>query len=169
MCKAVHIFVIATLVMMIQSGLALKCFNCDTDTNEGCAGGVTNLVAEECDFIKQKEMESQYLNPHRNFLQQISDVNFHGSNESIRMVCQKLVGTDANHKRSVVRRCQLANVGCDYAHQRTTKSIYKDVKIETCTICDDNDACNSSPINPALGAIVAIAVVTVAAFGRLRL
>ncbi|KAJ6647050.1 hypothetical protein Bhyg_02268 [Pseudolycoriella hygida] len=44
MCALINIFLIALLV---QSGLAIKCYNCDSATNEGCANMTdSNLVPE---------------------------------------------------------------------------------------------------------------------------
>ncbi|KAG4072826.1 hypothetical protein HA402_001615 [Bradysia odoriphaga] len=95
--------------------------SCDSDTKDGCANMTDrSIIAEECDDAKQIELQEQFENRNRNFLLRISDIYYHRSPNreanSVPMVCQKLVGTDEYQTRSVVRRCQLANVECDYSY-----------------------------------------------------
>lgn len=55
-------------------------------------------IFKECNYEKQKELESSYNNNNRHWLLKISDIHYRPPKSEIetQMVCQKLVGTDGN-------------------------------------------------------------------------
>ncbi|XP_037024883.1 uncharacterized protein LOC119066480 isoform X1 [Bradysia coprophila] len=162
MCASIQIFVIA---LLIQSGLAIKCFSCDSDSNPRC-GNMTdpNLVALDCDYDRLMEQEQKELRNynHRHWLLKASD--FHGrilKNEvDVKLICQKLVGTDVNNHVTIVRRCQIANELPCNASRFSRNNAHVD-----CYLCDV-DGCNGSTHNSVLGMLIAFASV-VAVFKHL--
>ncbi|XP_060819882.1 uncharacterized protein LOC132909221 [Bombus pascuorum] len=115
--------VIFGLVVLSQSGLALRCWSCASDKNVLC-GDPLNITDHQAAFYT-KDCESE-------------------SYEPIKHICRKFVKRE-NNERIIIRQCSTLNVDEEDITDgpcSTTMTSGRSI-IESCHICS-TDLCNSA-------------------------
>ncbi|XP_049287601.1 uncharacterized protein LOC125766061 [Anopheles funestus] len=136
---------ICVIAASMQTGLSIKCYNCDSTSNEECMDLKRNsaIVAETCTPSKMAATTG-------NWLADLTRIEYFGGTEiTVPMVCQKIVASNENGDTMTYRGCQLDGGKTDPCQIAYGKAkLQRGVKIESCSICKD-DACNGGP--PRLG------------------
>uniref|UniRef100_A0A182K0L5 Uncharacterized protein n=1 Tax=Anopheles christyi TaxID=43041 RepID=A0A182K0L5_9DIPT len=122
------------------AGLCIKCYNCDSTSNEECMDLKRNsaIVAETCTPSKMAATTG-------NWLADLTRIEYFGGTEiTVPMVCQKIVASNENGDTMTYRGCQLDGGKTDPCQIAYGKAkLQRGVKIESCSICKD-DACNGA-------------------------
>uniref|UniRef100_A0A182NUD3 Uncharacterized protein n=1 Tax=Anopheles dirus TaxID=7168 RepID=A0A182NUD3_9DIPT len=142
MSKFYSIFMqICVIAASMQAGLSIRCYNCDSTSNEECMDlkRSSAIVAETCTPSKMAATTG-------NWLADLTRIEYFGGTEiTVPMVCQKIVASNENGDTMTYRGCQLDGGKTDPCQIAYGKAkLQRGVKIESCSICKD-DACNGSP------------------------
>ncbi|XP_050078641.1 uncharacterized protein LOC126565502 [Anopheles maculipalpis] len=142
MSKFYSIFMqICVIAASMQTGLSIKCYNCDSTSNEECMDLKRNsaIVAETCTPSKMAATTG-------NWLADLTRIEYFGGTEiTVPMVCQKIVASNENGDTMTYRGCQLDGGKTDPCQIAYGKAkLQRGVKIESCSICKD-DGCNGAP------------------------
>uniref|UniRef100_A0A6E8VVV8 Protein quiver n=1 Tax=Anopheles coluzzii TaxID=1518534 RepID=A0A6E8VVV8_ANOCL len=141
MSKFYSIFMqMCVIAASMQTGLCIKCYNCDSTSNEECMDLKRNsaIVAETCTPSKMAATTG-------NWLADLTRIEYFGGTEiTVPMVCQKIVASNENGDTMTYRGCQLDGGKTDPCQIAYGKAkLQRGVKIESCSICKD-DACNGA-------------------------
>ncbi|XP_035915788.1 uncharacterized protein LOC118513738 [Anopheles stephensi] len=162
MSKFYSIFMqICVIAASMQAGLSIKCYNCDSTSNEECMDLKRNsaIVAETCTPSKMASTTG-------NWLADLTRIEYFGGTEiTVPMVCQKIVASNENGDTMTYRGCQLDGGKTDPCQIAYGKAkLQRGVKIESCSICKD-DACNAAPRLAARPTVWFLAGSVLALFG----
>ncbi|XP_053665798.1 uncharacterized protein LOC128714941 [Anopheles marshallii] len=142
MSKFYSIFMqICVIAASMRTALCIKCYNCDSTSNEECMDLKRNsaIVAETCTPSKMAATTG-------NWLADLTRIEYFGGTEiTVPMVCQKIVASNENGDTMTYRGCQLDGGKTDPCQIAYGKAkLQRGVKIEFCSTCKD-DACNGAP------------------------
>ncbi|XP_058059586.1 uncharacterized protein LOC131210367 [Anopheles bellator] len=132
---------ICVIAASIQSGLSIKCYNCDSTSNEECMDLKSNsaITAEICTPSKMASTTG-------NWLADLTRIEYFGGAEiTVPMVCQKIVATNENGDMMTFRGCQLdggKTDPCQIAYGKAKQQ--RGINIEFCSTCKE-DGCNAAP------------------------
>ncbi|XP_055545454.1 uncharacterized protein LOC129730281 [Wyeomyia smithii] len=141
MSKFYAIFMLIILIVVtVEPGHSIKCFNCDSTSNEECTEINKNsgIVAEQCTPSKMAATTG-------NWLADLTRIEYFGGAEiTVPMVCQKIVATNENGDTMTFRGCQLDGGKTDPCQIALGKAkLQTNVDIQHCSICK-NDECNGA-------------------------
>lgn len=141
MNKFYAIFMLIMLIVFaVEPGHCIKCFNCDSTSNEDCTELKKNsgIIAETCTPSKMASTTG-------NWLADLTRIEYFGGTEiTVPMVCQKIVATNENGDTMTFRGCQLDGGKTDPCQIAFGKAkLQRGIDIEHCSICKD-DECNGS-------------------------
>lgn len=156
MSKFYAIFMLIILIA-VEPGHCVKCYNCDSTSNEECSEIKKNsgIVAETC-------TPSLMASTTGNWLADLTRIEYFGGAEiTVPMVCQKIVATNENGDTMTFRGCQLDGGKTDPCQIAFGKAkLQRGIEIAHCSICKD-DECNGAVTrfgNPALTLTLATAI-----------
>ncbi|XP_058814975.1 uncharacterized protein LOC131678718 [Topomyia yanbarensis] len=127
-------------VLKVEPGQCIKCYNCDSTSNDDCSQLNKNagIVAEQCTPSKMASTTG-------NWLADLTRIEYFGGTEiTVPMVCQKMVATNENGETLTYRGCQLdggKTDPCQIAHGKA--KLQTGVTIDHCSICK-SDECNGA-------------------------
>lgn len=134
------------IVIAVEQGHCVKCYNCDSTSNEECSEIKKNsgIVAETC-------TPSLMASTTGNWLADLTRIEYFGGVEiTVPMVCQKIVATNENGDTMTFRGCQLDGGKTDPCQIAYGKAkLQRGIEIAHCSICKD-DECNGA-VRPSLG------------------
>lgn len=131
---------IILIALTVEPGHCVKCFNCDSTSNEQCTEikKDSGIVAETC-------TPSLMASTTGNWLADLTRIEYFGGTEiTVPMVCQKIVATNENGDTMTFRGCQLDGGKTDPCQIAFGKAkLQRGIEIEHCSICKD-DECNGA-------------------------
>ncbi|XP_055598076.1 uncharacterized protein LOC129747752 [Uranotaenia lowii] len=141
MNKFYAIFMLIILITFTAGpGHCIKCYNCDSTSNEDCTELKKNsgIIAETCTPSKMASTTG-------NWVADLTRIEYFGGTEiTVPMVCQKIVASNENGDTMTYRGCQLDGGKTDPCQIAFGKAkLQRGVNIEHCSICKD-DECNGS-------------------------
>ncbi|XP_065072604.1 uncharacterized protein witty [Ochlerotatus camptorhynchus] len=156
MNKFYAIFMLIILIALtVEPGHGIKCYNCDSTSNEDCT-----QIKKNSGIISEMCTPSIMASTTGNWLADLTRIEYFGGAEiTVPMVCQKIVASNENGDTMTYRGCQLdggKTDPCQIAFGKAQKQ--RGVNIEHCSICKDDD-CNGA-ISRVLGGRTALALAT---------
>lgn len=139
--------VVLLSMLMIRRGIALKCYECDSEDNPECKD-ITKSSSIKMVDCRPPVSNNGHDRDSNNWLKKITRIDYYGdSNDmNVPMVCQTFQAKKGD-ETIIYRGCQLSGGKTDICETVKAKASREDadVVVENCSTCEE-DGCNKSSL-----------------------